>query len=74
MQQIPERADVVVVGAGIMGAAAAWALSGRGHAVVVLDARRAGHRDGSSHGSSRVFRRAYREPHYIAMTGLAQDR
>jgi glycine/D-amino acid oxidase-like deaminating enzyme len=74
MQKIPERADVIVVGAGIMGAAAAWALSARGHSVVVLEARRAGHRDGSSHGSSRVFRRAYREPHYIAMTGLAEER
>ncbi len=74
MQQLPKRADVVVVGAGLMGAAAAWALSARGHDVVVLEARRAGHREGSSHGSSRVFRRAYREPHYIAMTGLAQER
>jgi glycine/D-amino acid oxidase-like deaminating enzyme len=74
VQQIPKRADVVVVGAGLMGAAAAWALSARGHHVVVLEARRAGHREGSSHGSSRVFRRAYREPHHIAMTGLAQDR
>jgi glycine/D-amino acid oxidase-like deaminating enzyme len=74
VQQIPQRTDVVVVGAGIMGAAAACALSARGHAVAVLEARRAGHRDGSSHGSSRVFRRAYREPHYIAMTGLAQAR
>ena len=73
MQQIPRRAEVIVVGAGIMGAAAAWALSARGHDVVVLEARRAGHRDGSSHGSSRVFRRAYREPHHIPMTGLAQD-
>ena len=73
MQEIPTRADVIVVGAGIMGAAAAWALSVRGHAVVVLEARRSGHREGSSHGSSRVFRRAYREPHYIALTGLAQD-
>jgi len=71
VQQIPKRADVVVVGAGLMGAAAAWALSARGHAVVVLEARRAGHRAGSSHGSSRVFRRAYRQPHHIAMTGLA---
>jgi len=74
VQQLPKRADVVVVGAGLMGAAAAWALSARGHDVVVLEARRAGHREGSSHGSSRVFRRAYREPHYIAMTGLAQER
>jgi len=72
--QIPQRADVVVVGAGIMGAAAAWALSARGQSVVVLEARLPGHRDGSSHGSSRVFRRAYREAHYIAMTGLAQER
>ena len=74
MTQIPRRADVVVVGAGIMGAAAAWALSARGHSPVVLEARRPGHRDGSSHGSSRVFRRAYRQPYYIATTGLAQDR
>ena len=36
------RAQVVVIGAGIMSAAAAWALSARGHAVVVLEARRAG--------------------------------
>ena len=57
------RAQVVVIGAGIMSAAAAWALSARGHAVVVLEARRAGCRGGSSHGRSRVFRRAYREPH-----------
>jgi choline dehydrogenase-like flavoprotein len=61
VQQIPTRADVIVVGAGIMGAAAAWALSVRGHAVVVLEARRAGHREGSSHGSARVFHFARRE-------------
>ena len=36
------RTQVVVIGAGLMGAAAAWALSARGHAVVVLEARRAG--------------------------------
>ena len=74
MPELPIQSDVIVVGAGLMGAAAAWALSGRGHRVVVLEARRAGHRDGSSHGSSRVFRRAYRDPEYIALTGLAEDR
>ena len=36
------RTQVVVIGAGLMGAAAAWALSARGHAVVVLEARLAG--------------------------------
>ena len=65
------RTQVVVIGAGLMGAAAAWALSARGHAVVVLEARRAGRRDGSSHGGSRVFRRACREPHSNAVIGLA---
>jgi sarcosine oxidase len=65
------RADVLVVGAGLMGAAATLALARRGHRVLTLEAREPGHRAGSSHGSSRIVRRAYVQPHYVAMTGRA---
>jgi len=33
-----ERADLVIVGAGLAGSAAAWAAAGRGLAAVVLEA------------------------------------
>jgi monomeric sarcosine oxidase len=65
------RADVLVVGAGLMGAAATLALARRGRRVLTLEAREPGHRAGSSHGSSRIVRRAYAQPHYVAMTGRA---
>ena len=51
-----------------MGAASTLALARRGHAVTTLEARRPGHREGSSHGSSRIFRHSYRERHYVEMT------
>lgn len=65
-------ADVVVIGAGLVGAAAAWALTRRGVDVLVLEGRQVGHREGSSHGSSRIFRRGYPEAEYAALTGRAQ--
>jgi glycine/D-amino acid oxidase-like deaminating enzyme len=68
---LPDRAEVVVVGLGLMGSAATWSLARRGHSVVGLDAFPAGHRRGSSHGSSRIFRLAYAEPDYVAMAGQA---
>jgi glycine/D-amino acid oxidase-like deaminating enzyme len=74
LAQAPDRAEVVVVGLGLMGTAATWALARRGHEVVAFDARAVGHRAGSSHGSSRIFRRAYPEPEYVAMTGQALER
>jgi sarcosine oxidase len=40
--------------------------------VVVLEAFSAGHRHGSSHGSARIFRRAYHDPLYVRMTGRAR--
>jgi sarcosine oxidase len=67
-----ERADVVIVGAGLAGSAAAWAVSRRGHSVAVLEAFQPGHRRGSSHGSARIFRRAYPDPLYVRLTGQAQ--
>ena len=66
-----DRVDVVVIGAGLAGSAAAWALARRGRSVVVLEAFQPGHRHGSSHGSARIFRRAYPDALYVRMTGEA---
>jgi glycine/D-amino acid oxidase-like deaminating enzyme len=62
---------VVIVGAGLAGAATAWALSRRGVPVVVLEQFTPGHRRGSSHGSARIVRRAYGDALYVALTGRA---
>jgi sarcosine oxidase len=65
-----ERADVVVVGGGVMGLATAWALARAGREPVVLEQFRIGHAGGSSHGSTRIFRLAYQEPEWVR---LAQE-
>lgn len=65
--------DVVVVGAGLTGTATAWALSRAGHSVVLFDAYGFGHDKGSSHGTSRIFRRIYPDDLYVGMTGRAQE-
>ncbi|MER5217099.1 FAD-dependent oxidoreductase [Streptomyces sp. NPDC002838] len=65
--------DVAVVGAGLTGAATAWALSRAGHSVAVFDAHGFGHDKGSSHGTSRIFRRIYPDALYVGMTGRAQE-
>ncbi len=67
-----EQSDVIIIGAGLAGSAAAWATSRRGRSVVVLEAFQAGHRRGSSHGTARIFRRAYPDPLYVRLTGQAQ--
>lgn len=56
--------NVAVVGAGIMGASACLALAKRGHAVTVFEQFRPGHDRGSSHGSSRIVRKAYPDRFY----------
>ena len=58
---------VAVVGAGIMGAAAAYALSREGHDVVLLEQFRVGHDRGSSHGRSRIVRLAYPEIEFVEL-------
>jgi sarcosine oxidase len=69
--------DVVVVGAGVMGAATARALAKAGREVVVLERFEVGHARGSSHGRARVFRLSYDEPRYVRMAqeslGLWRD-
>jgi sarcosine oxidase len=65
-----ERADVVVVGGGVMGLAAARALARAGREPVVLEQFRIGHPHGSSHGATRIFRLAYVEAEWVR---LAQE-
>jgi len=62
--------DVVVVGAGMAGASAAWALARRGRSVLLVDRFARGHDRGSSHGAERIFRFGYTEPAYVQ---LAQE-
>src|ERR1700733_2281686 len=66
-----QRMDAVIIGAGLAGSAAAWALTGRGRSVAGVEAFAPGHRRGSSHGSARIFRRAYPDPLYVRLTGQA---
>ena len=63
--------DVLVVGAGLMGSAAAWSAARRGASVVVLEQFTPHHAMGSSHGSARIVRRAYGDPLYTRLTGRA---
>src|SRR5882672_5064439 len=58
---------VVVVGGGVMGSSAAWHLASRGADVTLFEQFTPGHGQGSSHGSSRIFRLAYADPFYVAL-------
>jgi sarcosine oxidase len=60
--------DVIVIGLGGMGSAAAYRLAGRGLRVLGLDRHRPVHDQGSSHGGSRITRQAYFEdPAYVPL-------
>jgi len=61
---------VAVVGAGIMGSAAAWALAREGCDVTLYEQFEIGHARGSSHGRSRIVRLAYPEVEFVE---LAQE-
>ena len=61
------QAEVVVVGAGIMGSATAHALARRGHDVLLLEQFHVGHEHGSSHGRSRIVRLAYPEVEFVEL-------
>jgi sarcosine oxidase len=63
--------DVVVVGGGAMGSAAAWQLARRGADVVLLEQFGPGHGRGSSHGSSRIVRLSYDDPFYVDLAAAA---
>ena len=62
-----ERFDVVVIGAGGMGAAAAYYLARDGRRVLLVEQFAVGHSRGSSHGGSRIIRHSYVEPEYATL-------
>ena len=59
--------DILIVGAGVMGAATARALRRSGRKVIVLEQFSTGHQRGSSHGRTRIFRFSYPDPEYVRM-------
>src|SRR5690349_25008560 len=67
--------DVIVVGAGGMGSAAAFELARRGWSVLALEQFPLVHDRGSSHGHTRIIRRAYYEhPNYVPLVRRAFER
>ena len=60
-------ADVVVIGGGVMGCAAAYHLARDGHQVLLFEQFAVGHDQGSSHGPSRIIRLAYEGADYVKM-------
>src|SRR5215218_2104526 len=63
--------DVAVVGLGGLGSSAAYWLARGGHSVVALEQFELGHVRGASHDHSRIIRRSYHTPGYVALAGLA---
>ena len=62
-----ERVDVVVVGAGVMGAMTAWRAATRGASVLLLEQFEHLHAQGSSHGQTRIFRVSHRDSRYTEL-------
>ncbi|MBT0769713.1 FAD-dependent oxidoreductase [Kineosporia sp. J2-2] len=68
-----QDADVIVIGGGAMGSAAAWQLAERGVDVLLLERFEPGHTQGASHGASRIFRVSYPDPLHIGLAREAQQ-
>jgi sarcosine oxidase len=67
--------DVIVIGAGGMGSAAVYELSRRGRKVLALEQFPPVHDRGSSHGHTRIIRRAYYEhPAYVPLVRRSFER
>jgi sarcosine oxidase len=65
-------AEFLVIGGGITGLAAAWALTRRGREVAVFDQAPIGHSHGGSHGPCRIFRLGYDDPAYVTLAEQAR--
>jgi len=64
---------VTVIGAGVVGAAAAWALTVRGAEVTIHEQFELGHGRGSSHGRTRIVRLAYPDPAWVRLAADARE-
>lgn len=64
--------DVAVVGAGVMGSAAARALAEAGRDTVVLEKYHLGHDRGGSHGGTRLFRLAHDDEEHMLLATRAR--
>lgn len=74
MSTLKPTYDVIVVGCGAFGAAAAWRLARGGKRVLALDRWAGPHGFGSSHGHTRMTRTAYYErPEYVPMLLRAHE-
>lgn len=63
--------EFAVIGAGMAGSAAARELARAGRAVCLIEQFEIGHKRGSSHGASRIFRFSYDDPVYVRMAMAA---
>jgi monomeric sarcosine oxidase len=63
--------DVVVIGAGGVGAATAYHLARDGRRVLLLEQFQIGHKQGSSHGASRIIRYSHAEREYASLAPVA---
>ena len=64
---------VTVVGAGVMGCAAAWALTERGADVTLVEQFELEHTHGSSHGRTRIVRVAYPDAAWVRLAREAMQ-
>src|SRR6266498_2182848 len=71
---MPQTYDVILAGLGAMGSAAAFHLAQRGRRVLGLDRFAPPHCFGSSHGQTRIIRKAYFEhPSYVPLVQRAYE-
>ncbi len=64
---MPEQFEVIVVGAGGVGSAAAYHAAKAGRRTALLEQFEVGHRRGSSHGQSRIIRHSYADADYVSL-------
>ncbi|KAK4502209.1 hypothetical protein PRZ48_005634 [Zasmidium cellare] len=68
---IMSQYDVVIVGLGALGSAAAYHAAKKGAKVLGLEQFGLGHVHGASHDTSRIVRTSYNTPEYVALAKSA---